>query len=547
MSLNKFFVLISFLSFGFSFHVLAESPSDSLLSQLGDGTEEAKVAPATKEVSSAATPVTGDAFQRYFTTRARQETLSIDVRQWAELIHEGKVAQAAHLWTSIQGQLPEDFRHEARAAQLYSLWKLGLDQTFFEQWILSLADPSYMKSAAELTFEQLSTVNLDSWLLNASIVINTKQQTILDRIPANRAFVTTLKAWAQLRSSQQAEAMLKKLPTDSKLTPWLAETAVFEHVKHNDLKGAARVIKNSVEPYISTSRDMDLLARMDLASARILYQAGQLKAAADYYRKIPNQSTSYLAAREELAWVYLRLNDMSHMRGEVEAFFAPALRDRFQPEVYVLRSISDLKMCFYDHVDKDLSDFTKANSVWAKSIDQAMTAATAPVPANPDAYTKLADSAVHNLEAELAKVTRLGEQSIGAALPAVGPQKHWKDYKANLQVALSQAKKNQSDEYARQWKNQRTALQESIRKMRFVKVEYVSQVRSLEASTASADAPDKQKLLASNSNSLPASAVNKGEGETLSFPAEGELWPDEFFRLRSAAQTQCLRKAGVKQ
>jgi hypothetical protein len=546
LSFKNLFSLI--LCVGMSFHVLAEG--NSLLSDLGDDSQEAK-APAknTKQVATSdSSPVTGDAFQRYFVSRSRQENLSIDVRQWVELIREGKVAQAAHLWTSIQTQIPDDFRHEAKAAQLYCLWRLSLDQTFFEQWTLALADPGYMKSAAELTFEQLSTVNLDAWLLNADVVINTKEQTILDRIPASRSFVLTLKAWAQLRSDKHAEEMLAKLPSDSKLIPWLAETAIFEHVKHNDLKGAARVIKNYVDPYLSTTRDLDLLARMDLASARILYQAGQLKFAADYYRKIPNQSNSYLIAQEELAWVYLRLNDMVHMRGEVEAFFTPSLRDRFEPEAYVLRSISDLKMCFYDKLDKDLADFTKSNAVWAKSIDQALAKSDVPAPVTPDTYTKIADNSVRRLEAELAKVIQLGEQSIGAALPAVGPQKHWKDYKGNLQAALALAKKNQSDEYARQWKNERAALQESIRKMRFVKVEYISQVRAYDSSTAGGGALDRQKMIASNSTSLPASAVTKGEGgESLNFATdESDLWPDEFFRLRSAAQTQCLRKSGAK-
>jgi len=552
-------LVLSALAVSFS---TASFASGGLLNQLDDSTEgkaPAQAAPKHKtkpgskkstdpvaaEAKSPLPALTGDAFQKFFVSRARQERLSIDVHQWVELIQENKLDQASYLWTAVEPQLPAKFRHEGQAAQLYTLWKLGLNQVFLEQWTQALADNSYRDSAAELVFEQLSTPNLDSWLLNSGLIVSPKQQTVLGRLPTTRNFVLTLKAWSVLREAKLAEEILHGLPVDNKLVPYLAETAIVDHVKRGELKAAAKIIKNYVEPYIGSTRDMELLAKLDLISARILYQAGQLKAAAEYYSRIPNQTSSYLQAREELSWIYLRLNDTSRLRGEIEAFFAPALRQSFLPETHILRAISDLKMCYYDRMERDLREFMSSNAVWAKRIDEALKADTAPAPASPDFYTKIAETSVKNLEAELSHLNQLTEQSLGAALPAVGQQRHWKDYAAIVQSALAKAKKNQSEEYSRQWKNQRLALAESIRKMRFVKVEFISQVNATENATG--EVLEKKAMVASNGNSIPGAVVTKDEGKNmLTFPTDTELWPDEFFKLRSAAQAQCLRKSGVR-
>ena len=34
--------------------------------------------------------------------------------------------------------------------------------------------------------------------------------------------------------------------------------------------------------------------------------------------------------------------------------------------------------------------------------------------------------------------------------------------------------------------------------------------------------------------------------DRLSFPSDGVLWPDEFFKMQSAAQNYCLQKMGKK-
>ncbi|MGZ3722489.1 MAG: hypothetical protein ACXVA9_06145, partial [Bdellovibrionales bacterium] len=406
------------------------------------------------------------------------------------------------------------------------------------QWIKALASHTYADSTPEQTLETLVTPGLDAWLLNSGIIVNQKQQTILERMKASEPFILTLKAYSGFRNVKQSEELLPQLPADNKLTRFVAQTAVYNHVKHNDLKGAAKILRDYFEPAIEASQNAELLAQHDVSIARILYQAGQMKASGIFYQKVPNQSPSYMDAREELSWVYLRLNDMSNLRGEIKALSSPVFKDRFQPETFLLRAVSNLKMCFYDLLDKDLSDFMTSNKVWAKKIDAALATTNTPPPASADEYTLMSVRTSKSIEAEMARLQELGDQSIGAVLPAVGQQKHWKEYYGLAQASLAEAKKRQNEEYVRQWKNQRSALQEAIRKMRFVKVEYMSQVRQL----SSAAEVEPSKMVASNSRSAPAAAVVKTEDETQNFPATTEVWSDELFKLRSAAQAQCLKK-----
>src|ERR1035437_681663 len=162
----------------------AQSGADSLLDQLGEKPVAAKVKGGSKKQIAPAfvLKVEGDAFQQQLAIAVMsQKHLSFDIKQWAQAVMDNEYAQAAHLWTAIQIQIPGDFRDEAEATNIYLLWKLGLNQTFFDQWVKALASQKYAESNPEQTLEALVTPGLDGWLLNSGIIVNPKQQTILDR------------------------------------------------------------------------------------------------------------------------------------------------------------------------------------------------------------------------------------------------------------------------------------------------------------------------------------------------------------------------------
>src|SRR5665213_3590551 len=116
----------------------AESGADALLDQLGEKPAATRPgAGGKKQLAQTFTmKVEGDAFQQQLAIEvmSRKKT-SFDLKQWAQAVMDSDFTRAAHLWTAIQMQIPRDFRDEADATQLYLLWKLGLNQTFFDQWV----------------------------------------------------------------------------------------------------------------------------------------------------------------------------------------------------------------------------------------------------------------------------------------------------------------------------------------------------------------------------------------------------------------------------
>src|ERR1035437_2746244 len=150
----------------------AQSGADALLDNLGE-----KPRPKTAKVKTHQQPgikrqVTGDAFQQQLDVQVQNHThLSFDIKQWAQAVMDDEFTHAAHLWTAIQMQIPANFRDQAEATQLYLLWKLGLNQTFFDQWVRDLANSEYAKSNPELTLETLVTPGLDAWLLRNALLV----------------------------------------------------------------------------------------------------------------------------------------------------------------------------------------------------------------------------------------------------------------------------------------------------------------------------------------------------------------------------------------
>lgn len=477
-----------------------------------------------------------DPFERLLFARVEtaKET-SYDFRTWVDHVFAGEYAQAAHLWTSIQNQIPENLMDSAKGAYFYSLWHLNIPQTFFNQWMGELGKASYKNSPSEIALEKSMTSdserNFDNFLIDNAIILTPFQEEIISQLEANRPVAHALKAYALQRKGEKAESMIASLPKNSKLRMRLSQTAALAHAQRKDLVGAAKIVKGEIET-IEALKSPHLLSEHYLAIARLLYAAGKLKNAQSYYEKIPNTSPQYVAAREELTWTLLRLGENSQLRGELESLTQGVFKDRFAPDVYLVSAISNLKMCYYDKVQKNLEDFSKINSAWALKIDKALAQSTPPAPRVSDTFSKLASQSVENISKEKTRLEKLAKESIEATLPAVGVQKHWRDAEKELEAALNLAKQKESAEFRRQWVNDRTVLSEVIRKMRFVKIEYLSQVQKLSGETfKTVDAPK--------------STITKNSSQMI-FPVDEVLWPDELFRMRSLAQSHCLAKNGVQ-
>lgn len=530
--MNRCLVVLLFLSL--SAH--AETGADALLNTV----EPLSGNPSAALLSNASGIKLTDPFLvQFFTEWQNEKALSYDVNAWAIKVLQGKTADAAHLWSAIQPQLPAGFETTARVAYLYLLWKMNLPQTFFHEWMAQLSRPSYLQSKVAVGLEQTLTPGFDVWLVDNAIQADSSLTDLISKIePSRGVLFTTLRAWLVLRQGKMGLPLLEKLPTDHRLKIPLARTVALALAREKDLKTAGTVLKKHMEPAIEASRSKDALALHYMEVARLLYQAGAIDAAEAFYLKVPTGSPDYLSAREELTWVRLLKGENHKLRGDLETLATGLFRDKFAPDVYVVRAISNLKLCFYDETEKDIMAFVEQNGRWAKEINVALKSEDPPAAGIRDYFSVAAELSLTKRHEEAVRLKELGEQSIGATLPAVGPQSHWEKARTQMVMDIETAKKARAHEYRRQWKNRKFVLTEAIKKMQFVKVELLSQIRML----SKTNNPPPRESPALRNEQVAAALKSEDSSADMTFPFDGVVWPDELFRLRSVAQTRCLGK-----
>lgn len=524
----------------------ANSGADALLNKLGKQTTEQQAPHATSIVANQLKdPFTIQFFSHYQV----QNNLPYDVRAWVSRVLSGEYQHAAHLWTAISKQLPESFRVPAEGAHLYCLWKIGVAQTFFDEWTDRLTQKSFVDSAISLALDQTISGEFNQWLIDQGIAVNESQKALIEKLDIKRgAHYATLKAYVALRSGAAGKKALDLLSVDHPLKAPLAQSVALGLARIGDLAGAGTILKNHVEPAIANRKDPKALAKHYLEVARLLYQAGALDAAAEFYQRVPNGADDYLKAREELAWVWLRSGDTGKLRGELQSLRIGLFEDRFAPDVYVVRSISNLKLCYFSEAEKDLKAFVTTNKQWATKVQEALNTEAPPRTGETDFFLTLADNSLKQRTHERDVLETLATQSITAVLPAVGPQQHWEKAKGKAIASLERAKKQVAAENRRQWKSRSRVLSEAIRKMQFVKVELYSQVRSLAQEDTSGAGGNTQSsaLERETGDRLKADTqamLKTASAGELVFPFDGVVWPDELFHLTSVAQSKCQSKA----
>lgn len=477
-----------------------------------------------------------------------ERQLPYDVNLWANSLLKGEFEKASHVWSAVEGQIPESFRSAAEGAQIYSFWKLGLSQLFIDQWIRKLSDKSFTDSKSAFMLNQVIQAQLPQWLLDQAIAFRPDQLSTIEALPTNSPAYLALKAWAAIRGGEKAVTILPLLPNNHPLKLPLAQSAALAFARKGDLGSAARILKTHAEASIEARKELSLLPGHQIQIARLLFQAGALSEAEQYYSRVPSSAPEFFKAHEELTWVLLRKGDQAKLRGVLKTLNASLFEDRFQPESYVVRAISDLKLCDYSAVEAEFKDFQRVYGSQAKKIDEMAAKDDPEAPRSIDAQSSLAQKRVSLREAELAAVEELHRRSIAAALPAVGFQSQWIKAKEALSAQLEAAKKTRSLEYRRQWRNQKALLGEAIQKMQFVRLELMNQIREAnrlaDAKARGAESVDSIRVSSSapaRDNLQAAPTGPTANDNAMVFPVDSTFWPDEFFHLRSVTKGRCLR------
>jgi hypothetical protein len=121
-----------------------------------------------------------DPFQKHMYAQFEMaEQISYDLQQWANQILVGNYVPASHLWSAMETQIPPKLQNISIAANLYTLWKMGLNQTFFNRWIKSLNNRDYATSNAEVNLEAAVMPSFDQWLIDNALVLNPAQESAI--------------------------------------------------------------------------------------------------------------------------------------------------------------------------------------------------------------------------------------------------------------------------------------------------------------------------------------------------------------------------------
>ncbi len=516
----------------------AQSGADALLQSLGGSNPSAVRSdgiqnPAVQTAIRLDTPVA----RQLFTEWSSQKGLSYEANAWIQKFFAGEYESFAHLRSAmmpaIESTRSATFQSAVDAAHLYSLYRLNLSQTFMQNWMTAMEKETFATSQASFALDEAVT-DLDQWLFARKIVLTPVQEALIRKVGlARHPNWLVLNAFVLQRKGLAAEEALSKLAVNSPFRPRLAMTVALAHARKGDLQSAAKTLKLFYEPWMVQANDPAATSRYSLEIARMLYQIGSIDGAIQFYQKIPKGSPDYVTAREELSWCWLRQNNLPELRGNLATLNSELMSDQFRPEGVLVKAISDLKMCQYQSVEDSLQRFVKKNQEWAKRIEASIQSTEPPAPRILDDHSRFIADAVAVQANELKDLENLSNRSVSAGFPAVGRQKHWDDQIQGMKLVMENTKKRQAEEFRRQWKNDRSTLQESIRKMRFVKVELLSQVSQLEGLTR------KEALPEDRTQAMKKKIEDHSE---MSFPFDGVVWPDEVFKLKAVANGQCAEK-----
>jgi tetratricopeptide (TPR) repeat protein len=154
-----------------------------------------------------------------------------------------------------------------------------------------------------------------------------------------------------------AQSILKRIPARSNGAIWLKWQSAIYLSLINKNKEAINLLSQIAD----TSSASLNSHHINMAMARTYYQMGNLEKAKEIYAKIPQESTYWFEAIEELAWSYHRQNDFATSLAQSKSL----VNDTFSPivgsETFYLHALSQLKICEFKGVFKTIELFKKAH------------------------------------------------------------------------------------------------------------------------------------------------------------------------------------------
>ena len=310
----------------------------------------------------------------FFAAYENMGSMKFHQKRWANLVLEQKWEKVAHLWSVMKKSLHGSFGITARSVYTFSLWELGLGQTFWNEWFEMARIAKFRNSKAfgalNLSIQKEFPQKFYDW---AVAVEGDASDFLFSELTDAHPVYDTIRAHILLRNvsrhTSYAQKLFLRLPQTHPYYLPLGRTLALHFSRKGNLASAGVILKKMEEPILA-KKDSEKIASHYLQIARLLYQNGNLEAAVVFYKKVSKGSRSFLTAREELLWALLQMGDYGFLRGELETFKMDVWREQFLPEIHLVSAIANLKLCFYGKVREDFGFFLKNNRRWAEKIEE---------------------------------------------------------------------------------------------------------------------------------------------------------------------------------
>jgi tetratricopeptide (TPR) repeat protein len=304
----------------------------------------------------------------------------------------------------------------------------------------------------------------------------------------------------------------------------------------------AQLMKN---PKAAVSSDL-----MQLTAARMLFQNGYFDPSIKYYEKIPKASPYWTEAQEEMGWAYIRKGQPNNALALSQSLVQAGFNYQVSPETYFVRSLSQLKMCDYTGVMGSLNEFPQRFKERTKALEKlSQDSATAEV-ANGIETLKTRKVGIQDL-GKIAKMLprrfsqdqklfelaqsqmHLESEVKNAEKLLTAPQPVFENIKTAVLQQMQSVKTASYDRVKELARDEVTETKEILRKLHIVEAEVIQQVSFADKIAKNAvDKGDEKKGVTGY----------KGVAQTVSFPAEKEVWVDELSNYRLDVKKACTVK-----
>ena len=410
------------------------------------------------------------------------------------------------------------------ASRLYLLWQLKLSQSFVNNWLKESNRHAFLNTELAIALDEVIAKNASQWLLDEAIVLTGNHIDMIDKIASYESnFNFSIQAYRNMRRGEKSFKWIGLLMPGDPLRFHLANSAILHFARQGKMTEAAKLIKEIIEPVIQHSNNTEDISSYYIQLARLLYQARAYKAAKQYYMSVPDESEQFLQARTEALWVSMRFQDFSTILGELKSLELEAFENRFLPEVYLVNAMVNLQQCQFTAVEKSFQKFVKVNRAFASHIEQNLDSDN-PSQVNPrDFHANLMKKALKLLIQEQKQLLELSsnlEKSPFITSELVSLKSNSSSTQTQLTNHLKQS-----------WKNRQKILEATIRRMRFVKVEFLSTMRRLRG----------QLALMKNKDTVSRQSAALDKADKLEFRFDNVLFADELFHITSAVKNLCLK------